>query len=643
MRRKLENAKPPRFPLFPVSIPAVFPFAVLTRFPQLELPGMPDRSGQRKVPCNNCKGNDMHGSDLGRPCTGCIKSNLHCVDNSRFRFKQATRPRSELKFASNQPWIGPVGGGISFVDETAGTALSFAETPSKRRRKGSLNRPLDETSAFPSSTYASPQEFQLVDPISTPVHRDDVVDRTDNVQGPSAGAAQGHLDDASNSNSTATNYPSCVSLATGPTPPLFPFAASERRTLSLQETCLIRHFIENLADSFDCTDKDKHFTYVISHRAMSSPVLFYAICTASAGHLVRRFSKQWPNRTPVFDNISLPNLTDDTVVEYHNTCISLFISMSNDPARNYDENVFAAATILRFYEQLDVDLTGLDSEIYLGVARAVVDSQPDYTFGSFNDDYPPLRTADVVNLPFTSLGYSVCLLALRQEIWSVLINRRPFRLFRRTGKSYNPPEPAGDFEWSNHIIFWCADVLRFCFGDEGRLFLDGKFPEDRLGQWEYLKGFKENWETMRPASFRPLYSSDADPSKGRYFPEIVHMNDCQVLGLQHFETACILLEVYDPQRAPIGPGATARNMAVDERVRQHTMTVCGLALSNKKSQATLVTAAIVISMCGETFVDPATQKALLDVLSFIKREHAWPSQAVLLGLQNAWELRNNSR
>jgi hypothetical protein len=120
----------------------------------------------------------------------------------------------------------------------------------------------------------------------------------------------------------------------------------------------------------------------------------------------------------------------------------------------------------------------------------VVLSQPDYTFGSFDDDYPPPRTADVVNLPFTSLGYSVCLVALRQEIWSVLINRRPFRLFKRTGKSYNPPEPAGDFEWSNHIIFWCADVLRFCFGDEGCLLIDERFPQDRLGQWEFLEGFK---------------------------------------------------------------------------------------------------------------------------------------------------------
>lgn len=86
---------------------------------------------------------------------------------------------------------------------------------------------------------------------------------------------------------------------------------------------------------------------------MTSPVLFYAICTASAGHLVRIFSKQWPSKIPIFDDVPLVGLTEETVIEYHSACISIFIAMSNDPGANYDENALAAATILRFYEQLD--------------------------------------------------------------------------------------------------------------------------------------------------------------------------------------------------------------------------------------------------------------------------------------------------
>ncbi|KAL3483917.1 hypothetical protein BJX62DRAFT_248921 [Aspergillus germanicus] len=572
---------------------------------------MPDHRGKRRLPCKNCKGS----------CPGA---------------HPATQAKAELKFASDQTWLKPR---RKRTDSSLDATHQASESPNSESTPGhALPTPRESQPGLgswtpvgitPEASHGGIDSFLGAARLSEP-HA---------LQNSSPQTQQ-------NSNNrpldTEHSYPSSLSLHSLPTPLLFPTTVRDRKTLSLQESCLIRHFVENLADPFDCTDKDKHFTYVVPQRAMTSPVLFYAICTASAGHLVRRFSKQWPNRTPIFDNITLTDLTEESVAEYHNSCISLFISLSNDPASNYDENIFAAATILRFYEQLDVDLSGLDSEIYIGVVRAVVLSQPDYTFGSFDDDYPPPRTADVVNLPFTSLGYSVCLVALRQEIWSVLINRRPFRLFRRTGKSYNPPEPAGDFEWTNHIIFWCADVLRFCFGDEGGLLIDERLPQDRLGQWEFLEGFKRNWETMRPDSFHPLYYREADPGKGRYFPEIVQMNDCQVLGLQHFEIACLLLEVYHPQRLPIGPGATARNLAIDERVRQHTLRVCGLALSNKKSQATLITAAIVMTMCGEIFTDIATQKALLDVLTYIGREHAWPNQSVLLNLQNGWELRKES-
>ncbi|CEL05048.1 hypothetical protein ASPCAL06170 [Aspergillus calidoustus] len=603
---------------------------------------MPDDRGKRRLPCNNCK--ERHSKcDLGRPCTSCKKANLHCVDNSPFRFKAATQSKGELEFASDQTWLKPrVRGGLSFVNETIHSPRTSYDTTCKRRRTDSSVGALHEPSESPHSESSRRHAFPTTG---------------EALSGPESCTPVGIFPEASHpgiGNFTEAAHPS-KDHALHDTGFRTQFSARSRpletessysSSLSLpslpRPSCLMRHFVENLVDPFDCTDKDKHFAYVVPQRAMTCPVLFYAICTASAGHLVRHCSKQWPNRTPIFDNITLSDLTEKSVAEYHNSCISLFISLSNDPACNYDENVFAAATILRFYEQLGVDFFGLDSEIYLGVVRAVVLSQPDYTFGSFDDDYPPPRTADVINLPFTSLGYSVCLVALRQEIWSVLINRRPFRLFRRTGKSYNPPEPAGDFEWSNHIIFWCADVLRFCFGDEGGLPIDDRFPQDRLGQWEFLDGFKRNWETMRPDSFQPLYYREADPENGRHFPQIVHMNDCQVLGLQHFEIACILLEVYHPQRLPIGPGATARNLAIDELARQRTLRVCGLALSNKKSQATLVTAAIVMTMCGETFTDPATQQVLLDVLTYIGREHAWPSQSVLLNLQNGWELRKKS-
>jgi hypothetical protein len=58
--------------------------------------------------------------------------------------------------------------------------------------------------------------------------------------------------------------------------------------------------------------------------------------------------------TPVSINgIELPRINVDAVVHYHDTCISYLLELSKDPNEQYNEDVLAAATILRFYEQID--------------------------------------------------------------------------------------------------------------------------------------------------------------------------------------------------------------------------------------------------------------------------------------------------
>ncbi len=49
----------------------------------------------------------------------------------------------------------------------------------------------------------------------------------------------------------------------------------------------------------------------------------------------------------------LPDLKIDTAVHYHNECIRHLILLSNDPDQVHDENLLAAAIILRFYEEVD--------------------------------------------------------------------------------------------------------------------------------------------------------------------------------------------------------------------------------------------------------------------------------------------------
>lgn len=86
---------------------------------------------------------------------------------------------------------------------------------------------------------------------------------------------------------------------------------------------------------------------------MFCPVLLHAIFTASARHLTRLWHKKNTGNIVQFQGIPLPGLDDQTAIHYHNRCINYLIEISNDPAQSYNEDALTAATILRFYEQID--------------------------------------------------------------------------------------------------------------------------------------------------------------------------------------------------------------------------------------------------------------------------------------------------
>lgn len=87
---------------------------------------------------------------------------------------------------------------------------------------------------------------------------------------------------------------------------------------------------------------------------MHCPVLRYAVFTASAGHLIRLACYRGQAAEEMnFNGIPIPALTPDAAIQYHDICISYLIEISKDPAEEYNEDVLTAATILRFYEQID--------------------------------------------------------------------------------------------------------------------------------------------------------------------------------------------------------------------------------------------------------------------------------------------------
>jgi len=270
------------------------------------------------------------------------------------------------------------------------------------------------------------------------------------------------------------------------------------------------------------------------------------------------------------------------------------------------------------------------------VVKAVFKPPNEEAFGSVAIIQGPPRDIDMLASPSRSMRHSASLIALRQEIWSVLLYRRPFRLPLYRNNDYTNLGPADDYAWTNRILVWCADVLRFCYGEDNTVPGAG-VVEGRVSAWDRLKAFEYTWEMMKPKCFEPIYQKEPDPSENRYFPHVFQTNDCQAIGLQHIELARILLAVYNPTHQRLGLGASAHQRALELQMRQSTLLLCGLALSNRKHQASMVTAAVGISMCGEYLSDPGERTAVVHFLSILAHEHAWPTLSVIKALESAWE------
>ncbi|KAJ5183153.1 hypothetical protein N7492_000769 [Penicillium capsulatum] len=115
--------------------------------------------------------------------------------------------------------------------------------------------------------------------------------------------------------------------------------------LDEHEACLMRYFVVQLAPW-------RHFACTVPLRARTCPPLLNAIYTASARHLSRIKKYYYGNQIHYGGKVLL-NLTSETAIHYHNQCIAHFVSLSDHSREAQDENLLAAAVILRFYEEVD--------------------------------------------------------------------------------------------------------------------------------------------------------------------------------------------------------------------------------------------------------------------------------------------------
>ncbi|GAP91298.2 putative ARCA protein [Rosellinia necatrix] len=388
---------------------------------------------------------------------------------------------------------------------------------------------------------------------------------------------------------------------------------------------------------FDTTDQHRAYQTIVPHEAKKKPLLLNAICTATASYLTILQSTRNPEGVVYYNDIPLPNLNKESTIHYHNACISYMIDYLNDPQDPFDD-VLIAIPILRYHEQVDRHLTGSDSETYSNALGAIFRAKQSSFITLLSDISNSSTSLRVPVSKEFALRRSASLIALRQEIWGVLHYRRPFRLSLPVHYSSDlalfQKDDYDDYDWTNHILIWCAYLLKNYYGSESDADVAVE-NRSRAENWQSLKSFEQQWQLLSPNPFDPIFYQERDPERGQFFPIIWQANDGRVIGMQHIEFGRIVLAVHNLKHHILGVGAAAAARDMESRLRKSTRIICGLALSHR-IQPAMTSACAAISLCGEYFLDPREQVAITDLMATIEREYAWSTSSIVESLKRSW-------
>ncbi|KAL2013704.1 hypothetical protein VTN00DRAFT_1229 [Thermoascus crustaceus] len=615
----------------------------------------------RPDPCQNCRNHHSRCDSIKPKCLRCQRSGRECVRrSSRLRFRHGSSARYDHEFSKDQVWLSSSNNGSAtyeYIDETPHLAPSYTQSPvpvcspelNDHRRNVSLSIPTvpigttgtESVAASSDPTHSeipkSPLNQDFIDSVPTGNRNIELPQSTTGYQslGPlhsprfsrdcgispstsasydaGAGSHWNFLASSDNARQLMSRSPCDIQEESSWSicPPLLIRQHTVRPRFDIQEACLMKYFVENLAKWFDLCDPKRHFTNTVPQRAFSCPPLLNAVLATSARHLSTLPRNHQNSIIAKFCHPRFLKLGEETSLQYHNKCIAHLRSLSEDPNSIMNEDLFAAVVVLRFYEEIDAPLIslGFANETGLRGLQVFIEAQATSALSS-----PGLRQA-------------AFWVGFRQEILMAFLQQRSFRLPLGICDSYRSWDPAPDHVWANRLMIFCADVLQYCFSS---------YHPRSTAQYEELINFHTRWLELRPRSFSPIYYREPDRRKGEVLPEAWYLADCHIVGIQNMDLAMILLTVYNPNMPRLGLGQQDAARSMDEKIKAIVLEICGIAMSNRQSPPAFLTATLAITMCGDRFTDLVEQQALLNVLIETDRDNAWPTAAMQKKLRETW-------
>ncbi|KAL4863651.1 hypothetical protein BDV12DRAFT_189542 [Aspergillus spectabilis] len=554
-----------------------------------------------KLPCTACR------SDAQKPkCGRCEKRNLECVPVERKAvFRRGTKDDRADCFAGDQIWVNsePRKWTLQGQEKEQGNQIENTNitctAPVVSRMAGGEG-PVRDATQSSSATLLPTVQTSSSPPVEYPhsiSSLDALVSPEVKVRQQSPAAAGGI--DASHASPYEVSHISPPVISRARDPDLKPLA-------NVEESCLLRYFIEELSPWFDHCDDRSHFRLVVPLRAQHCLTVRNAIFAVSSRHLSRVPDYKSPQGI-IYHGQLLPDLSISSAVEYMLKCIPGLLSFPTVHDPQEQENLMAAAIILRQYEEMEeeVEGSGQDARVqgvnFLAITQTIIYSMISSSQGR------------------SSLATAAYWIAIRQEVYYALTRRRVLGV-EFTTEDWNHANPA------NMMIMHAGEVTKWCWGSKSS------------DEYDRLKLRQQQLISDCSAHFMPILQKAADKGKGEIFPTVWYSTDSQVTGVQHLELARMILIAENPRLREVSTPRAAHRKA-EAQVRAIVLNLCGIAVNNfSRRMPALVNAVISIMLYGEYFTEQQERDALMDIIARMRNMHAWPLRKPFERLQGQWEL-----
>ncbi|KLO94706.1 ARCA protein [Fusarium fujikuroi] len=300
-----------------------------------------------------------------------------------------------------------------------------------------------------------------------------------------------------------------------------------------REAFLLVNYLQDLSPRIDICDPSKRFGREVPKRARQLPLLAYSILAFSSRH-----------------QVMVTGIDDESSEEYHSQALRILIPILDDPMSSLDENLLAAAVLLRLYEEMcDVD-TGTH---LVGCAR-LWNNIPDF-------------------IAEGGLSEAASWILLRQNLHISLIKGEPMQVDLNKYRRSRSFIDTTDEDFANRIILICCQVLEACFGP-------GAQPDYET--WAHLGKEVALWHDSIPAHYHPYHSDMESTSTGvkSAFPVVWMMNPAQVMGYQHYCLARILLHISEPRLWVSSLRTIEHRVAADKAALNDLHIAVGLGIHN---------------------------------------------------------------